>query len=86
MKTVMAIMVSNRKDSAEKVQKLLTGWGCLIKMRLGLHDNVLDNCSDEGLIILELVGETEKHEELSRKLNVLPGVQSKFMTLSLEEE
>ncbi len=79
-------MVSNRKDSAEKVQKLLTGWGCLIKMRLGLHDNVLDNCSDEGLIILELVGETEKHEELSRKLNVLPGVQSKFMTLSLEEE
>jgi len=85
MKTVMAIMVSNRKEEAEKVQKLLTGWGCLIKMRMGLHDQVLDNCSDEGLIILELVGEKEKHEELTRKLNVLKGVQAKMMTLSLTE-
>ena len=85
MKTVMAIMVANRKEEAEKVQKLLTGWGCLIKMRVGLHDQVLDNCSDEGLIILELVGDKEKHEELMRKLNVLKGVQAKMMTLSLEE-
>jgi len=81
----MAIMVANRKEEAEKVQKLLTGWGCLIKMRVGLHDQVLDNCSDEGLIILELVGDQEKHEELLRKLNVLKGVQAKMMTLSLEE-
>ena len=80
----MAIMVANRKEEAEKVQKLLTGWGCLIKMRVGLHDQVLDNCSDEGLIILELVGDQEKHEELLRKLNVLKGVQAKMMTLSLE--
>lgn len=86
MKTVMAIMVSNRKDSAEKVQKILTGWGCLIKMRLGLHDNVLDNCSDEGLLILELVGDGAKHKELAEKLNILPGVQAKFMTLSLDED
>jgi hypothetical protein len=85
MKTVMAIMVSNRREEAEKVQKLLTGWGCLIKMRMGLHDQVLDNCSDEGLIILELVGDKEKHEELMRKLNVLKGVQAKMMTLSLDE-
>lgn len=85
MKTVMAIMVANRKEEAEKVQKLLTGWGCLIKMRVGLHDQVLENCSDEGLIILELVGDQEKHEELLRKLNVLKGVQAKVMTLSLEE-
>jgi len=85
MKTVMAIMVANRKDTADKVQKLLTGWGCLIKMRLGLHDQVLDNCSDEGLIILELVGEADKHEELMRKLNVLNGVQAKMMSLALSE-
>ena len=62
IKTVMAIIVDNRKNVAEKVQKLLTGWGCLIKTRLGLHDGVLDNCSDVGLIILELVGNSEQHE------------------------
>ncbi|ACR79682.1 MULTISPECIES: hypothetical protein [Kosmotoga] len=85
IKTVMAIIVDNRKNVAEKVQKLLTGWGCLIKTRLGLHDGVLDNCSDVGLIILELVGNSEQHEELCRKLNLLDGVSAKYMDLSFEE-
>ncbi len=79
-KTIMAIMVDNRKEEA-----VLTGWGCLIKTRLGIHDGVLDSCSNYGLIILELVGEREKHEELMNKLNVLPGVQAKYLSLELEE-
>lgn len=84
-KTIMAIMIDNRKNAAEKVQKLLTGWGCLIKTRLGLHDGVLENCSDIGLIILELVGNPEQHEELCRKLNLLDGVSGKYMDLSFEK-
>jgi hypothetical protein len=28
---------------------------------------------------LELVGEPEKHQELARKLNLLPGVQAKIV-------
>ena len=84
-KTIMAIMVDNRKEEAVQVQKVLTGWGCLIKTRLGIHDGVLDSCSNYGLIILELVGEKEKHEELMNKLNVLPGVQAKYLSLELEE-
>jgi len=83
VKTVMAVMIDNRKDAAEKVQKILTGWGCLIKTRLGLHDGVLDNCSEHGLIILEMVGAEEKHEELCRKLNLLEGVDANYMKLSL---
>ena len=81
----MAIMVGRRKETAEKVQKLLTGWGCLIKMRLGCHEGVLDNCSDEGLIILELVGDPEKHEELARKLNLIKDCSAEFMRLSLDK-
>jgi len=64
IKTVMAILVKNRKETADKVQKILTAWGCLIKTRLGLHDGVLDNCSEAGLIVLELVGSPEQHKEL----------------------
>jgi len=86
VKTVMAIMVSNRKETATKVQQILTGWGCLIKTRLGLHDGVADNCSDAGLIILELVGDREQHDELCRKLNLIKGVNAKYMDLSLEKE
>ncbi|MCD6102649.1 MAG: hypothetical protein J7J68_01600 [Thermotogaceae bacterium] len=84
IRTVMAVLVENRKETAEKVQKILTGWGCLIKTRLGLHDGVLDNCSDAGLIILELVGNSEQHKELSEKLNRLPGVRANYMELSFE--
>jgi len=84
-RTVMAILIDERKNNAVRVQKILTEWGCLIKTRLGLHEGVLDQCSETGFIILELVGEPEKHEELCRKLNVLPGVKAKYMTLKLDE-
>lgn len=84
IKTVMAILVDNRKETAERVQKILTAWGCLIKTRLGLHDGVLDNCSDAGLIILELVGSSEQHKELCEKLNKMPGVKADYMELSFD--
>ncbi len=47
-------------------------------------DGVLDNCSDKGLLILELVGTEQQHEEFSRKLNLLKGVKAKYMTLSID--
>lgn len=84
VKTVMAIMVDNRKEVSVSVQKVLTGWGCLIKTRLGLHDGVLDNCSDSGLIVLELVGDRSEHDELCRKLNLINGVSADFLQLTLE--
>ncbi len=84
VKTVMAILIKNRKETTEQVQKILTGWGCIIKTRLGIHDGVLDNCSDEGLLILELVGTDEQNKELNRKLNLIKGVKSQYMTLELD--
>lgn len=86
MRTVMAIMIDDRKDEAIQVQKILTAWGCIIKVRLGLHDEVLDNCSNYGLLMLELVGTPEQHEEMCRKLNLLNGVHAKYMNLSFEEK
>ncbi len=83
-KTVLLILQSHRKDSAVQVQKVLTAWGCLIKTRLGIHDGVLDNCSETGLIILELVGDKEKHNEMTRKLDLLDGVTTELVTLSLD--
>jgi len=83
-KTVLLVLINNRKESAEKVQKILTGWGCFIKTRLGIHDGVLDNCSDHGLIFLELVGEVTKHEELKHKLKLVKGVDVKLVSLNVE--
>lgn len=82
---ILAILVGKRKETAVNVQKILTGWGCIIRTRLGLHDGTLDNCSESGLIILELVGEQEKMDEMMRKLTLLEDVQVKMVTLSLKD-
>jgi hypothetical protein len=82
-KTLLIILVGKRKESAVKVQQILTAWGCIIKTRLGIHDGILDNCSDEGLLILELYGTEEQKNELARKVEVLSGVSSQMVNLSL---
>ena len=82
-KTILLILIGNRKDSAVKVQQVLTAWGCLIKTRLGIHDGILDNCSDQGLLILELYGTKEQKDEMSRKIAVIPGVSSKLVDLEI---
>jgi hypothetical protein len=82
---VLLLLVRHREDTADRVQKILTGWGCFIKTRLGLHDGVLDHCSESGLIFLELVGEQAKHEELARKLKLVKGVDAQLVQLDVTE-
>lgn len=85
-KDVLLILIDKRRQQAEKVQKILTGWGCIIKTRLGLHTGVLEDCTDSGLIFVELVGDKEKHSELARKLDLLSGVSAKLVELNIGEE
>lgn len=84
-KTILLILIGNRKDSAVKVQQVLTAWGCLIKTRLGIHDGILDNCSEQGLVILELHGTKEQKGEVARKIAVIPGVTSKLVDLEIKD-
>jgi len=86
MKRVMLVLLDQRKKNAVQVQKILSEWGCLIRTRLGIHEGVLENCSEEGLIILELVGDKEMHEKLAERLNALPNVVAKLVEISLEKE
>jgi hypothetical protein len=85
-KSILIILIGNRKESAVKVQQVLTAWGCLIKTRLGIHDGILDKCSDQGLVILELYGSKKEKDEIARKVAVIPGVSSKLVNLKLEEK
>ena len=81
-KTLLLVLIGKRKDAAVNVQKILTAWGCIIKTRLGIHDGILDNCSDAGLVILELYGTKEQKDELARKVAVIPGVSSQLVNLN----
>ncbi|NLI75693.1 MAG: hypothetical protein GX442_04535 [Candidatus Riflebacteria bacterium] len=84
-KTVMIILVGKRKDTAVSVQKVLTGWGHLIKTRLGIHDGTPDAQSDVGLIVLELIGAEDKKDELFRKISLLPDVNAKVVKVGLDD-
>lgn len=84
-KTVMVVLISHRNDAAAKVQAVLTGWGCMIKTRLGIHEGVQESCTEKGLLFLDLVGESEKLSELERKLNVIKGVSARMLNLELAE-
>jgi hypothetical protein len=86
MKTILIIVIGKRKESAVKVQQILTAWGCNIKTRLGIHDGVLDNCSDTGLLILELVGKQKDNKEIARKVALIPGVTSQLVELNVPAE
>jgi len=82
-KNILLVIVGKRKEAAVKVQQILTAWGCLIKTRLGIHDGVLEDCADEGLLICEIVGKREEQDEMARKLELLPDVTSKLVRLEV---
>jgi len=86
MKTILLILIGQRKQTAVQVQNVLTVWGCMIKTRLGIHDGVMENCSEHGLLILELAGERNKMDELARKVSLIKGVSSKLVELKVIKE
>ncbi|HOV13733.1 MAG TPA: hypothetical protein PK771_05575 [Spirochaetota bacterium] len=79
----MVVLISTRREVAVKVQQVLTDYGCIIKTRLGIHDGVLDKCSEVGLVMLELVGSEKEINELNDKLAIIKGVSAKLVKLSL---
>jgi len=82
-KAIIIIHMHQRRTTAAKVQKALTDHGCIVKTRLGIHDGVLDKCSDEGLILLEVVGTSGETKALEKALRACPGVKAKTVAIPL---
>ena len=79
--SIMAVLLSKRAESALEVQKVLTEHGCIIRMRLGLHEASKDYCAEEGLILLHVSGSGEEAAALERDLSSVEGVRVKTMEL-----
>ncbi len=77
---VMAVTISKRIAEAVKVQEVLTKHGCIIKLRVGLHE-AGDVCADDGLVLLHLCGTTKEVTALKTDLNKIKGVKAKTMTV-----
>lgn len=82
---VMSVLTNKRVQNVNEMQRVLTESGCIIRTRLGIHDAGEDFCSNEGLIILDLVGSEEEITKLEEKLNEIPGIKAKSSRLCSEE-
>mgnify|MGYP006270378825 FL=1 len=82
--TIMAVLIDKRTDAAPQVQEILTDNGCIIETRLGLHESV-DQCSEEGLILLTLCGSQEEIDELQSELEAVHRVKVDTMQLSFAD-
>ncbi len=82
MTKILLIKVGNRPKNAVKVQEILTRFGCNIKTRLGLHE-FSSGCEDqdEGIIILELIGEQTEIEKMMSELEKLESVKTIYQEL-----
>ncbi len=66
MTTILGIKLSERDKDAMLFQEIITKHGCNIKTRIGLHQSNQDYCSNNGIILLELIGE---NQDLKKALN-----------------
>lgn len=78
---IMVIKVGARRSDAPKLQEVLSQFGCSIKTRLGLHETQ-DVCSEEGIVILQLSGDTTEMLGLEQALNKLESVKAQMVVLN----
>jgi len=77
---IMAVRIGARREMSPRVQQVLADYGCNIRVRLGLHD-VGDECTDEGLLVLQLTGEQSALRELEQSLNSLGSVKAQMISV-----
>ena len=78
--TIMAIRANNRMVEAQAIQDVLTEFGCMVRVRLGIHDAGLE-CSNEGLILLQLCGQKIDLKFMEDALNAIEGVKAVSMDI-----
>lgn len=79
--TIMVVLLEKRTDIATEVQNVLTNYGCIITVRMGLHETK-DDCEKEGLITLFLNGDKKEIKALDKELLEIDGVKLKQMNLN----
>lgn len=75
---IFGVHITDRFNHVPEAQALFTEYGCNIKTRLGLHE-VENQCSPNGLILLEMHGDEARCNELADKLNALDGLEVQKM-------
>lgn len=81
MGSIMAIKVNGRIAHAPHVQEVLTKYGCNIKTRVGFHEVNEDQCSMDGILILQLFGKDSEILSMMDEMSKIDGVTAKIIDL-----
>ena len=79
MNSIIAIKVNGRNSNAPHLQEVLTKYGCIILTRVGFHETNEDNCSVDGIILLQLRGKESEIQNLFNEADSLEGITPKFI-------
>lgn len=72
---IAGVLVKEPGKAGEKLQQILTAYGCVIRSRLGINNEKFKG----GVIILDLTGDENEIELLINKLNNLEGIEVHYM-------
>lgn len=77
MTTIIGIKLNDKENNAVELQKILTKFNCIIKLRIGINNSSLF-CSENGIILLQI----EKNENalnLEKELLDIEGIELQRM-------
>jgi hypothetical protein len=76
---ILGVMINDPSKGSDKIQSILTKYGCSIRTRLGMHDIDEEYARETGLMLLELTGDMEECLRLENELLELEGVEVRKM-------
>ena len=76
---ILGVMINDPSNGADRIQSILTKYGCCIRTRLGIHDIDEEYASETGLMLLELTGDMQECMRLENELLSLDGVETRKM-------
>ena len=77
MTVIIGIKLPNKKTNAVELQKILTEFNCIIKMRIGLNNSSLF-CSTTGIILIQ-IEEEENAIQVEKSLLEISGIELQRM-------
>lgn len=75
---LIGMLIHNRSEVVDEVQKVLTLFGCTIRTRLGINER--EHGEETGLILLELTGRNDEMNRLASRIAGLENVSSGLIT------
>lgn len=71
MTAIIGISIENRREESQKLQEILTEYGCYIRTRIGLHPMGEYKCLNYGIVLIEVIDKiNEIYDELTKHWHI----------------